>query len=537
MGAVPRLATMEGRFAGVAQGMLAGVDIFLVEFANLQQGCKMTRTMTILGLLGGVVAVSACDQDVNLTQTESELEVSPHLTDLGTVPVGSIETFEIQIDHIKGGDIGIKNIVVQNVEGDYFTFEGETSQTLEKDGVVVVVMTYAPSDEGYHRGTVTITHQGEGKNVTVDVRARAILPEATLWPLGLDFGPVDVGDFNTKDLTLRNQSDLELVIDDAAFSNSVFNLGTDLPIIVTGGNELVIPVEFHPENDNPAQGSLTLRAGEVPLPQVALRGNDCENGSPAAYDQDGDGYTTCGGDCDDDDVDIRPGGTETANGADDDCDGTIDEGTEVYDDDGDCYCEVGPCTGSIVACNSIDPDDCNDGAVDVNPGLAPETDLTNGIDDDCDGIVDQGTTDTDFDGYSPDGGDCDDTDPDVYPGAPELPDFTDNDCDGFVDEGTVLFDDDGDGYCEDPSQCSDLSIPGDCDDDLSDVSPADLIPDGRPTNPGAAEIADWRDNNCDGVVDEGTVNYDDDGDGYTETGGDCDDNDPANSPAMGNICP
>ena len=74
-----------------------------------------------------------------------------------------------------------------------------------------------------------------------------------------------------------------------------------------------------------------------------------------------------------------------------------------------------------------------------------------------------------------------------------------------------------------------------CDDDVNDM---DGIggPDGRPTNPGAVEQPDWRDNDCDGVVDEGTENYDDDGDGYTEVGGDCDDNDPGISPAFGN-CP
>ncbi len=70
-------------------------------------------------------------------------------------------------------------------------------------------------------------------------------------------------------------------------------------------------------------------------------------------------------------------------------------------------------------------------------------------------------------------------------------------------------DGDGDGY-----------IPGigDCD-------------DGDPTSfPGALELADGVDNDCDGTVDEDTVDSDDDGDGVSEAEGDCDDSDPSIGP-------
>ncbi len=65
-------------------------------------------------------------------------------------------------------------------------------------------------------------------------------------------------------------------------------------------------------------------------------------------------------------------------------------------------------------------------------------------------------------------------------------------------------DDDGDGFGAE-------STPPDCDDH------------NRDTYPDAAEVYDGEDNDCDGVTDEGTDGYDDDGDTVTEADGDCND--------------
>jgi hypothetical protein len=83
------------------------------------------------------------------------------------------------------------------------------------------------------------------------------------------------------------------------------------------------------------------------------------------------------------------------------------------------------------------PPDCNDADAKVRPKATEN--LTNGYDDDCDGIADDGTStaDADGDGSSIADGDCDDTRKEVYPGAPELLDGRDNDCDLKVDEDYV----------------------------------------------------------------------------------------------------
>lgn len=123
--------------------------------------------------------------------------------------------------------------------------------------------------------------------------------------------------------------------------------------------------------------------------------------------------------------------------------------------------------------------------------------------------------DHDGDGFTPNQGDCDDNNDTVFPGSEEQPNEVDDDCDGIVDEGTVNYDDDGDGYSE---------IEGDCDDT------------NRLTYPGATEVEDGEDNDCDDIIDEGTRVYDDDGDGYSEVAGDCDDEDDEVNPAATETC-
>lgn len=95
--------------------------------------------------------------------------------------------------------------------------------------------------------------------------------------------------------------------------------------------------------------------------------------------------------------------------------------------------------------------------------------------------------DGDGDGHYVPGDDCNDTDPLVYKGAKEIADNSkDDDCDGVVDPADVTADKDNDGVS---------TKDGDCDDSRDDVHPK------------AVEIFDSRDNNCNGIVDEGFTNH------------------------------
>ena len=142
------------------------------------------------------------------------------------------------------------------------------------------------------------------------------------------------------------------------------------------------------------------------------------------------------------------------------------------DDDGDGYGEVQVDTGDVF--------DCDDNDISSYPKAA---EISDGADNDCDGVIDEGTTgsDDDNDAFTEEDGDCDDQDANTYPGAPESADRRDNDCDGTIDEQTTLYDDDGDGYAEVNLDCNDVDAE---------------------VNPGAVELCDDVDNDCNGLVDD-----------------------------------
>lgn len=163
--------------------------------------------------------------------------------------------------------------------------------------------------------------------------------------------------------------------------------------------------------------------------------------------------------------------------------------------------------------------DCDDSDASVRPHVRERHD---GRDTNCNGKVDEGFSnsrffeDADGDGFgnpivstlereAPAGYvdnslDCNDADADDHPDAPERADGRDNDCDGTVDEALMRYyrDVDGDGFGGQQEFMDAFEpLPGYVDNDAD-------CDDGNPAiSPAATEVVDSADNDCDGLVDEG----------------------------------
>lgn len=223
------------------------------------------------------------------------------------------------------------------------------------------------------------------------------------------------------------------------------------------------------------------------------------------------------------------------NGIDDNCNTNIDEGvlSVFYEDaDNDLF---GNELISVLSCNApfgyvTDHSDCNDNIATGNAVYPGATELCNETDDNCDAVVDEGVqvlfyADADGDGFgnvavtilactAPPGyivnsSDCNDdinTGATIHPSASEICNNIDDNCNALTDEGvlTTYFEDaDGDSYGNSAVTTIACSVPFGFSGNNLDCN--DVPVSGALVHPGAVEVCNGFDDNCNAQIDEGVL--------------------------------
>ncbi|MBN1334771.1 MAG: choice-of-anchor D domain-containing protein [Deltaproteobacteria bacterium] len=360
--------------------------------------------------------------------------VSPRRYDFGNVWSGREEKAFFSVRNLGDGTLTIRNVYLSPTSCDeaysITNAEDGLTTTLEPDESTFVEVTFAPTDldeatcrlyvesDDEDSPSISVPLQGNigldpsNRPPTVRIRDPIVgYQHAGHQPFQIELNVYDVNQPATS-LTCRLKSMVlrktETIADCTPPDDSGHVYVSIDPDDIGVGND-TFRVQVTDGNEEVAYASIAVLL----------------NASFPESDDDGDGWgdewdaDTFGNfDCDDHEINVYPFAAELADHMDNDCDGVVDEGTVLSDDDGDGFSE--------------NDGDCNDLDVAIYPGAV---EVTDDKDNNCDGNIDEGTSvyDDDGDGFSELDGDCDDENPEINPGATEYCDGVDNNCNGLLD--------------------------------------------------------------------------------------------------------
>ncbi|NOZ86474.1 MAG: choice-of-anchor D domain-containing protein [Deltaproteobacteria bacterium] len=409
--------------------------------------------------------------------------VTPKTVNFGNVEAGRRIQQELTVQNVGGDLLRISNISLRDKDTG-LSFTPGSIPSLSPSESSSLYITVEASSPGIVDDELRLeTNDPDSPVFTIPVTATIEKPVLTVtpWPI-LDFGEIYYYDGSTTStITIENSGVGNLTVtrlDLATGSSTDFSLGTmkldgvpvTVPVVLQpSGHVLSIDASYKPGEIGPDNGAVEIDTDIFGYEQQFLslsgQGRDC---LPGFADLD-KGKPGCEYPCP-----VNPPVAEICDHKDNNCNGLVDEGINTDNDPencGDCgvickydeayamcvsgNCKIGSCKDGFA---DVDKDDSNgcEYPCPVNP---PGFEECNGVDDDCNGLVDEGVTPpadpcevTNNFGTCTGTWVCKEQDGSTdwqcvakTPGA-EICDLKDNDCDGEIDED---FKDDRGEYLDD----------------------------------------------------------------------------------------
>ena len=224
--------------------------------------------------------------------TLGDLNISPGQLDFGTVALGESTSESIVFQNLGEDTLSISTLEIDREAG--FAIETVLELPLDINGgdESVVTLTFTPDDTGDATAYLVvqvadeetqalIDLAGTGSDGSEDSGGSSGSGEFTVSTSAIDFGVVNVGDTETEDVTLVNNTGDDLLIVDITNAEDVFSYaGVSPPQVISDGAERTITFSYEPDGEEVTSDTFTIETDSAGEYEVTVTGEGYDNTPP-----------------------------------------------------------------------------------------------------------------------------------------------------------------------------------------------------------------------------------------------------------------
>ena len=192
--------------------------------------------------------------------------------DFGAVPVGQVATAVVIVKNTGTVPVMAGQMEVVDLRGP-FSVEGDVGPWPTPGDETRIDVAFAPTRAGPVATEFAVASPDLG-NWSIPLRGSGLVPQAAFSPLpqvGLDFGTVEVGRRLTRRVTVLNQGQAELHVENVAIEGTAFALGrTDSSVTIAPEGRLDLSAAFVPQSEGDQSGVLRLYTSDPQAATVAI---------------------------------------------------------------------------------------------------------------------------------------------------------------------------------------------------------------------------------------------------------------------------
>ena len=192
--------------------------------------------------------------------------------DFGAVPVGQVATAAVTVKNTGTVSATAGRMEVADLQGP-FSVAGDVGPWPAPGGETRIDVAFAPTREGLVSTEFVVASSDFG-TWSIPLRGSGTVAQAAFSPLpqvGLDFGTVEVGQRLTRRVTILNQGQAELYVENVAIEGAVFTLGVgDSSETIAPEGRLDLSVAFVPQSEGDRSGILRLSTSDPQAAEVAI---------------------------------------------------------------------------------------------------------------------------------------------------------------------------------------------------------------------------------------------------------------------------